>query len=239
MEIRENRISWYIEQMDNPYSFARYGDSELFCMAGEREGTRSGFGQLHTVKVKDQLLNPLRRRKKRFFPGFPKCALSLPAAPIIQGMIDMEIPWVTWYEQDMVTDELAERAGLYPFIKKLQSMDVYIVGPWPLRGLDFLNYKKFFQIPEQDFHLSKELDEVEDAILKHNKKGIYLFSGGIGATILIGRLHGKLDAVLFDCGSIWDAFVGIGGQREWREKLYKNQDLLLDWKKRNIYGKSD
>jgi len=59
----------------------------------------------------------------------------------------------------------------------------------------------------------------------------------MSSAIMIGKLHGKVkEAFFLDCGSIWDAFVGIGGQRDWRKNLYNNPKDLEDWKRRNLNG---
>lgn len=237
MEILEKDIHWYINKMrkGEHFSFPGYSDSEWFCILGHREGTRSGYGQLHTEAVGGRLEYGLRH-KQNFYPAFPKALLNLPQARYIKQKA--ETFNCVWFERDMVTDDLAAEAGLFPFIKQLQDMNVYIIGNKHLRGLEFLNYQEFFEIPEQDAHLSNDIDLVVEDILNFGEEGIYLFSGGISAAMMIGELHGKINSTLFDCGSIWDAFVGIGGHRGWREELYKDPKLLEQWKNKNLYEPS-
>lgn len=236
MTILEKDITWYIDQFDRPFSFPGYSDAEWFCMIGEREGDRTGQGQLLSTVVAQSLKESLRHHDDRFFPAFPKILNSFPQGERIRELADGSNQ--TWYERDMVTDDLAAKAGLYPLISKLQTMKVGVVGNKHLRGLSFLNYTAFFEIAEQDFHLKERaLRGIIRDILKDTSCDIYIFSAGISAAMMIGQLHGKKKAVLFDCGSMWDAFVGIGRQREWREKLYKDPEALAAWQKKNVYGK--
>ena len=238
MEILEKPIEWYVEQMSVPFSFPGYSDAELFSMVGEREGSRTGYGQLITQKVELDLLRPLLVHHERFFPAVPKVLKSFPQWAVIHDYFEKNVPSRTYYERDMVTDELSEKAGLYPFIAKLQEMKVGIVGNKALRGLDFLYYESFYEIEPQDFHLNRKgMEKIVKAIRK-DSCDIYLFAGGISATVMIGMLHGSVRATLFDIGSSFDAFVGIGAQREWRDKLYQNPKALTAWINKNIHGKS-
>ncbi|GAG77896.1 unnamed protein product, partial [marine sediment metagenome] len=152
------------------------------------------------------------------------------------------------YERDMILDDLARDAGLFPLINQLQKMDVVIIGPRPLRRLHFLNRKHFVQISSPNLHLEFKQDRkrlsgidwaVEDA-LEYGKPAVYLVSAGVSAAVIIDRLHDEIpDSFFIDCGSIWDAFVGIGEQREWRANLYDNPIALAEWEGRNLYGSND
>jgi len=145
----------------------------------------------------------------------------------------------TFYERDMVTDDLARDAGLYPFISQLQEMDVYIISNFRLRDLHFLKYKKFFELDsDYNFHMRKgAIDEMVNRILDFGKPGVYLFSCGMSDAVMIHKLHNKIkNAFLLDCGSIWDAFLGHGGNRTWRQELYKDPRKLEEWKRKNLHG---
>jgi hypothetical protein len=76
-----------------------------------------------------------------------------------------------------------------------------------------------------------------EAAKRYGKSAVYCVSAGVSAAIIIDQLHDTLpDSCLLDCGSIWDAFVGIGGQRQWRAELYANPKAWERWKRKNLYG---
>jgi hypothetical protein len=220
--------------MATPFSFPGFSDAEWFCLIGERHGNRTGYGQLLTDQANDLLLYTLHQQG-RMFPAMPKQMLSFPQGTTIKAFIASHSPHeLHFYERDMVTDELAERAGLAPLIKKLRTMQVGFVGNPALKKLDVFPIHRFYATDPNDFHLNRKgMQGVVRQIMKDRDCDIYLFSSGISAACIIGMLHGKLRATLFDCGSIWDAFIGIGGQREWRSRLYSDEKLLSNWKEKN------
>lgn len=234
MVIHEHPIEWYIEQMREPFSFPGYSDAEWFCLVGERHGNRTGYGQLLTDAANDLLLNTLRL-SGRMFPAIPKQILSFPQGPRIREFsFNTLLNKVEFYERDMVTDDLARDAGLAPLIQKLRTMRVGLVGNPALASLDVFPIHRFYPTDAQDFHLNRKgMQAIVHSILNVKDCDIYLFSSGISAACMIGMLHGKVCATLFDCGSMFDAFVGIGGQREWRQKLYEDPGALQDWKRKN------
>lgn len=232
MKILEKEIDWYIDQMDEPFSFPGYSDAEMFCLVGERVGSRTGYGQKLATDANDLLLETLRK-PGRMWPAFPKIMLSFPQGPRVRNYV-ASLGDISFYERDMVTDDLASQpGGLKPLIAKLRAMKVGLVGHPGLKELDVFDFE-FFPTEPNDFHLNREgmKKVVED--IKKSDCDIYLFSCGISAACMIGQVHGQ--AVMFDCGSMWDAYVGIGGQREWRAKLYADEDLLANWKQKNEPG---
>lgn len=232
MIIHKYPISWYIEQMEKPYSLPGFSDAEWFCLIEERVGHRTGYGQLLTGRANDMLRDALRL-KGRVFRAMPSCLLSFPQGERVREYARYSLRGIEFYERDMITDELAKRAGLAPLIAKLRTMKVGLVGNPALSELEVIPIAEFFPTDPNDFHLNRK--GMKEVIVEIQKRpcDIYLFSSGISAACMIGRLHGKVDATLFDCGSIWDAYVGIGGQREWRAALYENPELLKSWKKAN------
>ena len=241
MVIKEKTIEFYIDKLkkNEYFSFPGFGDSEWICILPDtgRLNTRSGYGQLHTWEA-GQMLREALRIEDNYYCATPKAITKIREDAFLDlflkklGLKDLE-----FYERDMVTDDLAAApGGLKPFIQQLREMNVVIIGNQHLKGLHFLNPKKIITIPDNDFHLHEDkMNKVIEECISYGKPSVYLFSTGISAAIMIGRLHGKISESWFiDVGSMWDAFVGIGGQREWRADLYKDTSKWLEWINLNL-----
>lgn len=249
MIIHEKTIEWYIEKLKNNeyFSLAGYSDAEFFCMMGIRIGGSTGLGQKLTREQGEILKEIMQRRQSdpRFMFAIPKCLWDIRGLKwhkiddwVKENNINIEA-----YERDMVTDDLAEAAGLYPFIKQLQQMRTVVIGPVELASLNFLGNVFTITIPTPNLHL--DFDALQYAIDGAwqfwddcgREPLVYLISAGVSAAPIIDELHDEIpNAWFIDCASIWDAFVGIGGQREWRAKLYKDPKKLEEWKRKNLYG---
>ena len=241
MVIKEETIEFYIEKLkkNEYFSVSGFGDSEWICLLPDtgRLNTRSGYGQLHTWEA-GKMLREALRIEKDYFCATPKVIKEIRKEAYLDGFLEkLGLKDLEFYERDMVTDDLAATlGGLQPLIKQLRKMNVVIIGNQHLKGLHFLNPKKIITIPDNDFHLDEEgMNKVVKECIDYWKPSVYLFSTGISAAIMIGKLHNKIPKSWFiDCGSIWDCFVGTGGQREWRAKLYKDPKLLKEWKDKNL-----
>lgn len=243
MLILEEPISFYIKKMQrNEYfSLAGFSDAEWFCLLGQRNDCKTGLGQTLSSEVGKDIAKIFR--KWIYDPSFmfatPKVIKDI--SGIGEEAIERFLGprQITFYERDMVTDDLARKAKLFPFIEQLKKMRVVIVSNEALRGLTFLNYDYFVEISIPDHHLSNEkMAKTVDECLDYGRPAVYLFSAGISACLMIDKLHGKLpNSYLIDCGSIWDAFVGIGEQREWRAKLYDDNEKYKEWVRQNLQGK--
>ena len=244
MKIHEKTIDWYTDRMcsDSYFSVAGYSDAEWFCLIGINEGETTALGQVISSQHGKLLLNVLiqRQEDKRFLFAVPKCLWSLPQfneGQIESFLLDKRVE-IEAYERDMVTDDLARQANLFPFIHQLQKMDVVIIGNAHLREIDFIDYRYFIEIHPTNLHMFER--GISDAVkntLDYGKPAVYLVSAGLSSAVIIHELHNRIPNSWFiDCGSMWDAFVGIGGQRTWRERLFKNPQKLEQWKRRNIYG---
>lgn len=242
-------IDYYIDRLKNNryFSLAGYSDAEWYSILGKRLGTTTGLGQMLDGGHGDKLADVLRRRQHdlRFLFSIPSCLWDLPLLCHyeINNFLLKEGIEIEAFERDIILDDLARDAGLFPFIQQLQKMNVVVVGNKHLRGLDFLNYKYFVEISSPNLHLdeSELKTAINDAVnypgtLKGNSC-VFLVSAGVSAAIIVDKLHGAIPNSFFiDCGSIWDAFVGIGGQREWRANLYSNPEKWKDWIRSNLYG---
>ena len=246
--IVQKPIEFFIAKLkaNKTFSMVGYSDAEWFSVLKYRIGDTTGLGQLIDTKTGDRLREVLVRRanEPKFLFAVPNCLWEISCyvgnsiGPQIEEVIkDLGI---TFYERDMLTDTLAEQANLYPFIHQLQQMDTVVIGPEQLRGLDFLGYKHFIEISTPNLHMEHNgIENTVQRVMDYGKPAVYLVSAGVSAAITIDALHNKIPSSFFiDCGSIWDAFVGIGGQREWRRKLYSNPEALAKWRSDNLNGKS-
>lgn len=253
MTIHEKPIQWYVDRMKNgdPFSFAGYSDAEWFCMFGLREGCKTGFGQTiskaHGLKLHDVMVR--RQSDLRFLFAIPKILWTLPVFDrnFIGKYLKHHGIKIEGYERDMVLDDLAEKAGLYPLIKQLRKMPVTMIGNGNLRRTDVykaVGYRRFVEITSPDHHTvtlrgKPAIDDTVDRVMEDPRIGVYCVSAGVSAAVIIDKLHDQIPHSWFiDCGSIWDAFAGIGGQRQWRADLYQNPEELKQWKIKNWTGKS-
>ena len=246
VEILKKTIDWYVNKMQRGecFSFPGYSDAEWFSILHYDEGKATGLGQILHGPTGDRLLESLVRHDgdPAWMPAVPDVMWTggdMQTAEIglrIDNLIKKHGVEGPFYDRDLVTDGLAERAGLHPFIAQLQQMSVVVVGNEHLRSLRFLNYKHFVEVGCPNFHL--EPGGIERAVrecLDYGRPAVYCVSAGMSAALIIDQLHGELaDSWLIDCGSIWDAFVGIGGQRRWRADLYADPYKHQEWIDANL-----
>lgn len=226
------------------FSLVGYSDAEWYCVLGKRINERTGLGQIIDANHGKKLCEILERRQKceNFLFAVPRCLGQLPEFDTydIEDFLEKKGIELEAYERDMVTDDLAEAAGLYPFIREIQSRKnkVVVIGNKHLRKTShFLGYNHFIEIESPNLHkTSNGVDNAVRDAIRRGIQGLYLVSAGVSAAVIIDKLHDEIPKSWFiDCGSIWDAFVGIGGQREWRAKLYKDPVALAAWKWRNTH----
>jgi hypothetical protein len=244
LNIREKDIHYYVERLltGRNFCFPGYSDAEFYCMMGLRHGTTTGLGQIIDIKHGRRLLDVMQKRQNntKWLFAIPKCLHGLPyfqQRPIDTFLKQNQVD-ITAYERDMVLDDLARDAGLFPFIAQLQNMDTVIIGPKDLERLHFLDYKAHFAIPSPNLHMEDGgIERAVDRVIAKGYKAVYLISAGVSAPIIIDYLYSWCpDNFYLDCGSIWDAFVGIGGQRQWRADLYESPSKLEAWRRKNLYG---
>jgi len=242
MKILEKPLEYYLQRLQNKeyFSFPGYSDAEWFAILGGREGKETAAGQVWTKEIGKELLKALKahRGDPTFMPAFPKIMKGYSEFSEIEDLLYKHgLHEMNFYERDIVTDDLAADAGLAPFIKELRNHDVYLVGNITMRGLHFLNPKRHFITKTlYNFHLEESgIVKIVSRIQDFGKPGVYLFSVGMSDAVMISHLHKQMkDSFLIDCGSIWDAFVGMGGNRTWRQELYADPKKWVEWITKNL-----
>jgi len=250
VKIINHPAEYYIDRMKtgNYFSLSSYSDAEWFCVLNHRLGCETGLGQTLDGKTGERLLDVLRRRNSdtKFLFSMPKVVFIMQdgkGVSMEKRINDLIPEQKEFFEKESIGDDLAEEGNgsLHPFIKQLQSMSVVTIGNAALKGLDFLHPKLHVSTSCPNLHMEEQgIERAAREAIDYGKSGVYLVSAGVSAPLIIDQLHDEIpDSFFIDCGSIWDAFVGIGGQREWRAELYENPERLEKWKKENVYGKSD
>lgn len=249
LQLHHKKIDFYLDHIkeDNTFSMAGFSDAEFYCMMGIREGEETGLGQTLNEEHGKRLIDVLQRRQldDDFLVAIPQCLWNLPH--FADGQIDeffhsRGIILRNAYERDQVTDNLARDAELFPLISLLRHRRCCIIGPTPLRKLrTYIGNHPIVEIDSPNLHMTEHGIETAIKAAKaygHNSRDrtIYLVSAGVSAAVIIDQLHEVPGAWAIDCGSIWDAFVGIGAQRDWRRELYADPEKLEQWKRKNNNG---
>lgn len=237
MRIVKKSLSWYADKIRNDeiFSFPGYSDVEWNCMFSKNIGEYSALGQLQTEEIGKELIKSMKVRDKNYLKAMPECLFDIPGwkkEDIDNFCVNHSI-YPEFYERDMVLDIAAENAELKPLIDAVKNKPVHFIGNKELRRVP-IKYDTFFEISTPNFHLEGKTNELVERVLTKNREGVYFISAGVSAAVIISKLHGMIPAWFIDTGSIWDAFVGIGGQRDWRAQLYKNKKLWKKWIQKNV-----
>lgn len=248
------------------FSFAGYSDAEWRCCfaarTGEWAGTRTGLGQVIDGAHGRLLLDVLTRRAAdpHFMFAVPRCLWPHQGAaggfaPGLPGFAEGQVDWLlgslgvdpVGWERDDVLDDLARDAGLFPWIREFRRHQLCLIGPAALRGVaEFLPVRHYVEVETPNLHLAP--GGIEAAVRaarawapRTGHTACYLVSAGVSAAVLIDRLHDPVVRAgrgwCLDMGSVWDGFVGAGGQRAWRAALYADPAALEKWKSDNLTGK--
>jgi hypothetical protein len=230
---------------DEYFSQAGFSDAEWFCIIGHSLGRTTGLGQKLHGGTGEKLGDVIQRRC--YVPNFYlACSYGMWEHSFKQAGVSARInDWIAkrklaieWYEREWISDNLARCAAMHPLIRQLQKMRTVIISNKHLRGLDFLGYDHFIEISSPNCHMEPNgIKNAVKAAKDYGKPAVYLVSAGVSAALIIDQLHDEIEnSFFFDCGSIWDAFVGIGAQRGWRRDLYSDPAVLQAWKDINIKG---
>jgi hypothetical protein len=234
MNIIQNNLQFYIDKMKNkvPFSLGMYGDGEWQCIFNQFGDNYAMNCELteYTPALSKAMRDSLDFQGENFYfsaPDFDKIEGYKAYARLIEKIAGRE------YHDKQIWNEAMWKGELYPLIEEFRRHNVCIISNEMLKGLTFLDYDKFIEIGYPNCY--EELDRVVAEILEYGKEGIYLFACGIPATLFVQALHGKIPNSWFlDLGSIWDGFVGIGGQRPTRRDFYLQPDTWLEWVNKNL-----
>lgn len=234
MVVHDMPLEWYTNKLANKeyFSMGMYGDGEWMAIFKDRVGFGNAENTIYTPELCEELRESLKFKSDNFLFSSPAILKSAKDTHIGEKKIDETLKEigadVEFYEKDM-WDREVRSGGLLPFIKQLQKMNVVIISNEALRGLTFLKYDHFVEIPYPNCHL--EMDRVVNECLDYGKPGVYLIAAGLPAALFAQKLHDRIPSSWFlDLGSIWDAFVGIGAQRGWRGEMYADEVKYNNWK---------
>lgn len=235
MNIKNYTLEFYIDKIKNkePFSLGMYGDGEWQCIFNTfgdnlKENCEN---TLYTPELSRAMRESLDYKSDNFYFSVPDTFLKNKDYFCYAKKID-EFCHIEFVEKNMWNVAMYQ-AKLYPLIEEFRKHNVCIVSNKNLRNLTFLNYDKFIEIGYPNCF--DELDRVEKEILEYGKEGIYLFACGIPASLFVQRVHNKIPNSWFlDLGSIWDGFVGIGGQRPTRREFYKHPETWVEWVNDNL-----
>ena len=246
MILHNHPIEWYLQKIraGEHFSLGMYGDGEWQCIfnAFGAKFTQNAEKTDYTPQLTQRMLDSLRFSPNPDKPPFYFAAPDTfktnaqyftyeKQIDVILGRLNRRIEFV---EKNVWHREMCE-GNLYPVIKELRSHNLVIVSNKMLRGLDFLKYDKFVEVGYPNAF--QDMQRAVKECLEYGKAGIYIFACGIPAALFVQALHGKIkDSWFLDLGSIWDGFVGIGGQRATRREFYLHPEDWLKWVNKNLAG---
>jgi hypothetical protein len=214
MITHEHPLEWYTDKLKNLEYFSQgmYGDGEWYAIFHTHIGRHNVEHTSFTKPLCDALEQSLHYSKDNYYFSVPSI-LSHPSVNIAKD-ID-KICLLEFVEKDC-WDKWTREGTLVPFIKQLQDMKVCIISNKALRGLTFLQYDEFIEISHPNCF--GEIDSVMERVKDVGND-------------CVQKIHSEYKNVFaLDLGSIWDAFVGIGGERGWRGEMYADQTIYQQWK---------
>jgi len=235
MIIHDYPIDWYVDKLNNkePFSLGMFGDGEWQCIFnayGDRFSANCE-GTIYSQELTRQMNESLKFKSDNFYFAAPDTFQKVPEYFHYEGMVD-KITDVEFVEKNMWNKAMYE-AKLYPLIKALRDKNLCIISNSALRDLTFLDYDHYIGIDYPNCF--PQLEETTQKILDYGREGVYLFACGIPASLFVQAVHGKIPNSWFiDLGSIWDGFVGIGGQRATRREFYLHPETWLEWVNENL-----
>lgn len=194
--MRSLSLEWWVERIKNgPFSLARYGDGELYCMWG-KQGQNSN-GCLYTSKLRKDLLATMTPRLD-FYHGLQR------VLPHDRIRAEQQWPQIDWYDSEVFGEAVA--AGkLFPLIEQLRKMKTAIIGNATLLPIkELIGSMDFITVPKSNSH---EVKKFVYCSIKRSEADVFLFSCGMAANVFVSELHnGK--RYFLDLGHIWDPLVG-------------------------------
>lgn len=180
-----------------PFSIARYGDGELYCMEG-REGANS-HGCEYLPELREDLIKSLRSQEGLYHLV---SSTMLPEDKVAFSKYKDN----TWGDTEIFPEAL-KKGELKAFFDAIKKYPIVIISSEEKRKVP-LPYEHFIETPLTNTYLQKE--RILGEVLGYGKPAIYLFSCGLSAGVLVSELHNKISNAWFlDIGHILDPLIGI------------------------------
>jgi hypothetical protein len=202
--MKHYKLDYYVDKLKKgeKFSFARYGDGELYCMWG-KQGKNSN-GCYYTPELRTALLDSMNHKNDpSFIYGLQR------VLPHDEKRITAQYPDVDWHDSEFLSEAVAN-GELYPLIEQLRKMRVTVISNDEVGATtaELFGWKFFVSVPKSNAYDQRK--KIVDMITKvPHDTDVFLFSCGMAANAIIGELHGKMDGWLLDVGHIWDPFYGL------------------------------
>lgn len=217
-------LEWFINNLDKPFAFARYGDGEWNCilgMVGENCDHHPYSPELAS-DLRWTLIDFADSERYLYAMG-PKATRNDGIGPQVKEWLAHNAPALSWVSSETLL-EASLRGRLSPFVDALKARHVMIVGPVYLRLLPFPNLT-LIEVPVLNCYTEK--DRIESEITTHAAQAdVILLSAGMLTKVLIHDLYSMIGKTMIDCGSLWDVYCGIDSRRYARKMTTKQKKRL-------------
>lgn len=240
-------LTWYLEELTRrPLVTLTWGDGEFLVASKTRTGTRFQAQELSTPKLEDRLRAALRWTDARGVFGTDPFLLAPETYPgndvetvTANGRLARRVLEETgctreWHDAT-VWDVTVREGRLGPFVRWLRGKRVCVVSnprvhAWEGWGTG----TQFVPVPVEN---AADKQDQTYALARNAGRGCdaFVVCCGISAIPLCVDLARRFpSASVFDLGSTFDVFVGLGKERGWRRELYADPAALADLRRRNL-----
>ncbi len=236
MNIVNRSIDWYIDRLKNnqPFSIAHYGDGEWTAVLKQKVGGENAEGTIYTEALCDELARTLEYKADNFFIATPDDLKYIGMSGQVDDYLKQRGMGIEFHEKD-VWNKAAVEGELGPFIKELRNRgnSISIISNEAMRGLYFLNYEYFVDVGYPNAYESIKDSDFNDYA---DTADVFIVAAGLAGPCIVRRLHERCgnEKFIIEVGSIFDAFVGMGGQRGWRDEMYINPRKVMEWRAKNL-----
>lgn len=223
IRVLKTPLSFYADRLkaNNPFTFVRYGNGEWDGILGTRDKTGSGSQWLNIPGLRQGLQQSLKRGYDSDCYLLGMQNLVQRRAPMWEGAkrwLQINAPDLIWHDAD-VFHHCSSRAQLRPLVDELRKKPLVFIGPAHVRPISkLLPYVGFVEVRTRDCY--QDATAIYKAILKQPSPGVFCFSAGPTAKILMAKLFPILGekSFLIDFGSLWDIYCGVKS-RSYHKKI--------------------
>lgn len=234
MNIQNLPLEWYIQELEQnrPFSLAHYGDGEWLAVFKDRLNGQNAEGTVYTNPLCDELLQTLRYKADNFHFATPDDLKHVGIVEPIDAFLKAQGLDIVFLEKDVWNASVRDGV-LGPFIKAVRGLNLCFVSNEAMRGLYFLNYRSFVDVGYPNAY--ERIDQAVEEALKADAE-VYIVAMGLAGPCFVRRMHEKVGdkAFIIEVGSIFDGFVGMGGQRGWRAEMYADPRKVMAWRTKNL-----